>query len=33
MTQIVNIYPQRLDEATVRREVLPVLEKVTRLKL
>lgn len=32
VTQVVNIYPQRLDEATVRREVLPVLEKVTRLK-
>jgi tape measure domain-containing protein len=32
VTQIVNIYPQRLDEATVRREVLPVLEKVTKLK-
>lgn len=32
MMQIVNIYPQRLDEATIRREVLPVLEKVTRLK-
>ena len=32
ITQVVNIYPQRLDEATVRREVLPVLEKVTRLR-
>jgi tape measure domain-containing protein len=32
VTQIINIYPQRLDEATFRREVLPHMEKVTRLK-
>lgn len=29
---VVNIYAQRLDEATVRREVLPVFEKVMKLK-
>jgi len=32
VTQVVNIYPQRLDEATVRREVLPVMKKAARLK-
>jgi tape measure domain-containing protein len=32
LSMTVNIYPQRMDEATVRREVLPVLEKVTKLK-
>jgi hypothetical protein len=32
ITQIFNIYPQRLDEATFRREVLPHMEKITRLK-
>lgn len=32
VTQVVNIYPQRLDEATVRREVLPVIKKAARLK-